>query len=139
MTIRRDDLTAAAAAGLLQYRQIDPLLVFLLQRDICAKRQALAAQQRSSPYRSLYALLSCVVAALTVFTATLFGVLFASRAVQAMGNGAYVFFTLLYLAGGLGLAAWLRRRQFCQRVRLVSAVIMTSVPLAIVVLQQIAI
>lgn len=139
MTIRRDDLVAAAAAGLLQYRQIDPLLVFLLQREIIAKRQAMLAQKRPRQYDGLYALLSFTVALLAVVTAVMFSVLFTSRAVDAMGDGAYLFFAVLYMACGLAIAAWFRRRGYCGRIRLLFAVVMASVPLAVVALQQVAI
>lgn len=139
MTIRRDDLVAAAAVGLLQYRQIDPLLVFLLQRDVRAKRQALQEQATASRHAGLYALLSYVVALLAIVTAGLFAVLFTTRAVQEMGNAAFVFFTALYLLAGLGLAAWFRRRGYRSRIRVLAAIVMASVPLAVVALQQVAV
>ena len=139
MTIRRDDLVAAAAAGLLQYRQIDPLLVFLLQRDITAQRQALLAQARPRRYQGLYAVLSFLVAVLAVVTAVMFSVLFSSRVLDAMGGGAYGLFALLYLGAGLAIAAWFRRRGYCGRIRLLFAVMMASVPLAVVALQQVAV
>jgi hypothetical protein len=137
MTIRRDDLVAAAAAGLLQYRQVDPLLVFLLQRDITAKRQAMLSEVSPRPFRGLYAVLSFLVAVLAVVTAIMFSVLFSSRAVHALGGGAHVVFAFLYLVGGLALAAWFRRRGYLGRVRLLFAVAMASLPLAVVALQQV--
>lgn len=138
MTIRRDDLAAAAAAGLLQYRQIDPLLVFLLQREVRAKRQALAAQAQKSRQSGVYALLSYTVALLAVVTAGLFAVLFTTRAMQAMGAGAFFFFSAVYVLGALGVSAWFRRRGYRSRVRVLAAVVMASVPLAVVALQQVA-
>jgi hypothetical protein len=133
MTIRRDDLVAAAALDLLQYRQIDPLLVFLLQRDVRAKRQALLVQARPS---RLQVILSYAAVLLAVLTGALFAVLFTTRAVQSMGVGALFFFTLLYAIGALGLAFWFKRIGYCGRVRMLSAVIMTSVPLAVFALQH---
>jgi hypothetical protein len=138
MTIRRDDLVAAAAVGLLQYRQIDPLLVFLLQRDVRAKRQALAAQVRENRHGGVYALLSYTVAVLAIVTAALFAVLFTSRAMHAIGSGAVIVFTGVYLAGALAIASWFRKRGYCGRVRMLAAVIMASVPLAVMALQQVA-
>jgi hypothetical protein len=138
MTIRRDDLAAAAALGLLQYRQIDPLLVFLLQRDVRAKRQALAVQVRQTRQSRVYVLLSYTVALLAVVTAGLFAVLFTTRAMQAMGSGAFFFFTAVYVLGVLGIAAWFRRRGYCARVRVLAALVMASVPLAVMALQQVA-
>ena len=137
MTIRREDLVAAAAAGLLQYRQVDPLLVFLLQRDITAKRQAMLSQARPH-FRGIHAVLSFLAAVLAVVTAVMFGVLFSSRAVHTMGSGVNVLFALLYLALGLAIAAWFRKRGYWGRVRLLFAVVMASVPLAVVALQQVS-
>lgn len=137
MTIRREDLVAAAGVGLLQYRQIDPLLVFLLQRDVRAKRMALAAQARMTQRGALYALLSYLVAFLALLTAALFAVLFTTRAVQAMGVGALFFFTLLYAVGALGLSAWFKRRGYCGRLRLALALTVASVPLAVFALHQV--
>lgn len=139
MTIRRDDLVAAAAAGLLQYRQVDPLLVFLLQRDITAKRQAMLAQAGRRPYQGLFGALSFLVAVLAVVTAVMFSVLISSRSVNAMDGAAYVLFALLYLGGGLGIVAWFRRRGYCGRIRLLLVLVMASVPLAMVALQQVSI
>lgn len=138
MTIRRDDLVAAAAAGLLQYRQVDPLLVFLLQRDITAKRQEMLAQARPEQYNGLYGILSFLVAVLAVVTAVMFSVLLSSRTVHTMGSGAFVFFALVYLVAGLAIAAWFRKRGYCGRIRLLFAVVMASLPLAVVALQQVA-
>ena len=138
MTIRRDDLVAAAAVGLLQYRQVDPLLVFLLQRDVLAKREALNAQANASGNSGLYALLSYMVALMAIVTASLFAALFTTRVVAAMGNGAFLFFIALYLLAAFGVAAWFRRRGFCVRVRVLTAIAMASVPLAVVALQQVS-
>ena len=138
MTIRRDDLVAAAAAGLLQYRQVDPLLVFLLQRDISAKRQAMLDQTRPRQFNGLHAILSFTVALLAVVTTVMFAVLFSSRAAHALGNGSYLFFAFLYMGAGLAVAAWFRRRGYWGRIRLLLAVVMASVPLAVVALQQVA-
>lgn len=137
MTIRRDDLVAAAAAGLLQYRQIDPLLVFLLQRDITAKRQAMLENVGKRQFHGFYAFLSFTVAVLAVVTAVMFSMLVASRAVSSLGSSAYLFFALLYMVGGLAVAGWFRRRGYCGRIRLLFAVVMASVPLAVVALQQV--
>ena len=138
MTIRRDDLVAAAAAGLLQYRQVDPLLVFLLQRDITAKRQAMLSQARPRQYPGIYAVLSFLVAVLAIVTAVMFTVLFTSRAAYAMGSGTTVSFALLYMAAGVSIAAWFRKRGYCGRIRLLFAVVIASVPLAVVALHQVA-
>jgi hypothetical protein len=140
MTIRREDLVAAAAVGLLQYRQVEPLLVFLLQRDVRAQREAmLARRRRQRPFvNGINIALSRVVGFLALVTATLFAVLFSSRAVQAMGSGALLLLGSVYAAGSLGIAAWLRRRGFCARVRVMVALAIASVPLAVIALQHVS-
>jgi hypothetical protein len=137
MTIRREDLVAAAALGLLQYRQIDPLLVFLLQRDVVAQRLALAAQVRQAEPGALYSVLTHLVVFLALLTSGLFAVLFTTRAVQALGIGALFFFTLLYGFGALGLSMWFKRRGYYGRLRLGVALTMASVPLAVFALHQV--
>lgn len=138
MTIRRDDLVAAAAVGLLQYRQIDPLLVFLLQRDVVAKRQAMLEEARRRPQDRINALLSYVVALLAVVTAALFAVLFTTRAVQSIGIGALAFLSALYLLVALGVTAWLRRRGYAGKLRVFAAVVVAVAPLAFVAIQRVA-
>jgi hypothetical protein len=138
MTIRRDDLVAAAAAGLLQYRQVDPLLVFLLQRDVTAKRQAMLEQALPRQYKGVHAVLSFLLAVVALVTAVMFGVLFSSRAVHAMGSGVWGVLVFLYLAGGMAIAAWFRKRGYGARIRLLFAVVMASLPLAVVALQQVS-
>ena len=139
MTIRREDLVAAAAVGLLQYRQVEPLLVFLLQRDVRAQREAMLARQRRqrSFGGGINLALSHIVAFLAMITATLFAILFSSRALQAMGLGAVILFGSVYIAGGMGIAAWLRRQGFCARVRVAAALAIASVPLAVIALQYV--
>ena len=106
MTIRREDLVAAAAVGLLQYRQVEPLLVFLLQRDVRAQREAMLARQgRQRLFASgINVALTRIVVVLALVTAILFAVLFSSRVVHAFGTTALLLFGSAYAAGGLGLA-----------------------------------
>ena len=137
MTIRREDLVAAAAVGLLQYRQVEPLLVYLMQRDVRAKREAMLARQQ--PSRRLNAILAYFVGALALVTATLFGILFSSRAVQALAPASIGLFSGAYIALGLAVAAWLRRRNFAARVRVFVALAIVSVPVAVIALQQITV
>lgn len=138
MTIRRDDLVAAASLGLLQYRQIDPLLVFLLQRDVRGKRLALIAQAQLAQRSRFYVFLSNLAALLAVVTASMFAVLLTTRSEHSMGVSTLVLYSLLYACGALGVAFWFKRRGYCARIRVLSALIMTSVPLAVFALQQVA-
>lgn len=135
--IKREDLVAAAAVGLLQYRQIDPLLVFLLQRDVRTRRQALVTQ---TPVwrRGVNAWLSCLAGLLGVVTVTLFAVLFSSRDAQSFGVAGLFLFTTLYGVSTFGVVSWFNRRGFCRRIRLLAAIMITSLPLAVFALQKVA-
>lgn len=137
MTIGREDLMAAASAGLLQYRQIDPLLVFLLQRDVRARRLALAAQARPI-HQKMHVALSWVLTLLALVTGVLFALLFATRTVQAMNTGALLAFMVPYVLAGFALVFWFRQRGYCRRLRLLVAFVIASVPLAVFALQQAA-
>jgi hypothetical protein len=137
MTIQRDDLVAAAAVGLLQYRQVDPLLIFLLQRDVRERRAALLAGVRPRPVRAggTY-VLSYLAGTLAIVTAALFALVFTSRAVESVGVGALFFFTLLYAVAALGLASWFKRRGLGAPGRILATLALALVPLAVFALQQ---
>ena len=135
--IKREDLVAAAAVGLLQYRQIDPLLVFLLQRDVRIKRQALLAQT-SVWQGGVNSWLSCLAGLLGIVTVTLFAVLFSSRDAQSFGVGGLFLGTALYGASTFSVVSWFNRRGVCRRIRVLAAITITSLPLAIFALQKVA-
>jgi hypothetical protein len=137
MTIQRDDLVAAAAVGLLQYRQIDPLLIFLLQRDVRTQREAMLAQTRSARIKRTYALLSYLVGMLAIVTAALFAVLFTTRAVGPLSMDALIFFTVLYSLCAVVLSSWFKRRGFGMAIRLLTAVVVALLPVAVFALQQV--
>jgi ABC-type multidrug transport system permease subunit len=131
--IQREDLAAAASAGLLHYRQVDPLLVFLLQRDVLAKRQAMLTQSRfrSAGAKSTSVLMAYLAGMLAMVTAALFAVLFTTRTAEVVGIGALVIFSLFYGAGALGLASWFRHRGFSAPVRILTALVIALVPVAL--------
>jgi hypothetical protein len=136
MKIRREDLVAAAALGLLQRRQIGPLFLFLLQRDVRAKRMALVAQARTSQEHGFYRLLFYLAAFLAVGTTVLFAALLLSA--HPVGGGALFLFAMLYLLCASALITWVRSRGFGRRVRMGPALVLASVPLAMVAVQTIA-
>jgi hypothetical protein len=137
MTIQRDDLVAAAAVGLLQYTQIDPLLIFLLQRDVRTQREAMLAQTRSARIKRTYAFLSYLVGVLAIITAALFAVLFTTRAVGSLSMDTLIFFTALYSLCAVVLSSWFKRRGFGMAMRLLTAVVVALVPVAVFALQQV--
>lgn len=131
MTIRREDLAAAAAVGLLHYRQVEPLMVFLLQRDVREKREAMLAQMRPAPFRRLNRWLSYLAGALALLIVILFTVLFADRAAQSMTEIKLLVFTMPYGVGLLALAVWFRWRGVRGRLHMPAALVVASVPLAL--------
>lgn len=139
MTITREDLAAAAAVGVLQYRQVDPLLVFLLQRDVRAQRLALSAQACSPQQGALVAWLFYLAGFVALVSAALFTLLFASHAATSLDvSDAWVPAGALYLLGAILLASWFRKRGYCARMRLFATLAIVSVPLALLVVQQVA-
>jgi len=138
MTITREDLAAAAAVDLLQYRQIDPLLVFLLQRDVHARRAALAEQARRSSHGAVVMGLSYLAGLLAIVTAALFAALFTSRATDSFDFSVLAAGGILYALSAVRVASWFRQRGYCARVRVLAALALVSVPLAVLVVQQAA-
>lgn len=136
MKIRREDLVAAAAVGLLQRRQIGPLFLFLLQRDVRAKRLALVAQAHTSQRHGFYRLLFYVAAFLAVATTALFAVFLATA--HPPGAGALFLFSLLYMLCASWMVVWVRNREYGKRIRMLPTLFLASVPLAVVAVQQVA-
>jgi hypothetical protein len=135
MTIQRDDLVAAAGLGLLQYRQIDPLLVYLLQRDVLAQRRALQAQAQERP-RGWHALLFYLAIYSAIAGGGVFAATTATQAMAAGGIGAVFFFTALYGLAAYILFAWILRRGYAARIHMLPTFMMATVPLAVFALQQ---
>lgn len=134
MTISREDLAAAASLGLLQYSQVDPLLIFLLQRDVRARRAELAAAARATPRHWLRNVLWYAAVFLAVLTVGLFGVLHASRIAPSAEAAALVLAAGLYTVAGVKLASWTRSRGYRPSLRVGLGVAMASVPLAVMAL-----
>ncbi|MEN3292627.1 MAG: hypothetical protein V7642_1880 [Burkholderiales bacterium] len=137
MTTQRDDLVAAAAVGLLQYRQIDPLLIFLLQRDVRTQREAMLANMRSARIRRTYTFLSYLAGVLAIISAGLFALLFTTQAVGALSMDTLVFFTVLYTLCAVGLSFWFKRRGFGIVIRALTAFVVALVPVAVFALQHV--
>lgn len=137
MKIRPQDLVAAASSGLLQRKQIGPLLVFLLQRDVHAKRIALAAQMRTAQRNGLWRLLSRLVMLLAVVTTALFAMLLLNA--HAVSGAAVFVFSLLYTSCATWFVMRLRKRPVARRVRTLPVLALMAVPLAMLVAKQVAI
>jgi hypothetical protein len=135
MKISREDLLAAAGAGLLQYRQIEPLLVFLLQHDLLQAREAMLGEQQ--PKKSMTTWLAYAVAMLAFVTACMFTTLVFSKGLQSLPSGPLMVAMACYLVAVVGVVAWVRRRGFDMRIRLMALFGLVSLPLAVLTLHQV--
>jgi len=136
MTIRREDLAAAAALGLLQYRQIDPLLVFLLQRDLHAQRQAML-RARERRRGGVLAWLTFGAAALATIAGVMFALVLTTHGAGGPSAAAWLF-VLAYLGSAYGALALAHVRGYGMRVRLASAALVATIPVAVFALQEAA-
>jgi hypothetical protein len=133
--VQREDLVAAASVGILQFRQIDPLLIFLLQQDVKSHREAMLAEAR--PTRRGYPFLSFLIGMTVVIAATLSAVFFTTQAVQSLGMGALIALTMAYALCALGLALWFKKRGLGVTIRVLSALMMVMAPVAVFALQHV--
>ncbi|HEX2531131.1 MAG TPA: hypothetical protein VHK70_06625 [Burkholderiaceae bacterium] len=135
MMIKREDLLAAATAGKLHYGEIDPLLVFLAQREAAARSIVPVSEYQEKPrWRSPY-LLHYLGGLLAIGLATLGAMLFTSQTVGALGVVALLWFTLLYALCAVGAAAWLDIRSGNVLIGLLAVLGIAFMPLAALALQ----
>lgn len=126
MTIKREDLQAAADAGVLDPAEIDGLLAFLARR---AAQLPQAGAARFSGTHVLYYLGGM----LAIGAATLF----ATLAVEAVGMGALLVLSVLYAAAATGMAAKLEKQGFGIPAGIFATLAIALVPLAIYALQHV--
>lgn len=137
MNIRREDLEAAAAVGILQYREVDPLLVFLLQRDVRLKRMELNTQARPQQGRIRGAIgWLLTLAGLAAAAALAFQ--FTGQAVQSLGVGVLFFLALIYATGTFALTTFIKGDVLGNRARMTLAFLSGAAPLAAFALQRAA-
>jgi hypothetical protein len=121
MMVKREDLQAAADAGVLNPAEIDGLLAFLLHR---------AAQ---SPSFTGTHVLYYLGGMLAIGAASLF----ATLAVEAAGMGALFVLSLLYAALAIGIAIKLERNGFGIPAGIFATLAIALVPLAVFALQHV--
>lgn len=136
MKIRREDLVAAASEGLLQPRQIGPLFLFLLQRDVRARRMALARQVHTTQRHSIFRMLFYMAGFTAATTTLLFAVLLSTQ--NPTGTGALFFFSMLYMLCAAWVVKWFRSRRFGKRIRMLPALAVAALPLSMIVVKQVA-
>ena len=123
MTIKRSDLEAAAAAGVLHTDQVDRLLGFLAQRD---RKSGTAKFSGTHVLYYLGGLLAIGAASL-----------FATLAVEALGMGALFGLSVLYALFAVGIAAWFEKKELGVPAGIFATLAIALVPLAVFALQHV--
>lgn len=122
MTIQRNDLEAAADAGVLQRKQIEPLLAFLRRRD------SSSGNAKFNGTHVLYYLGGL----LAISAATLFTTL----AIEALGMGALFALSIVYALCAVGIAMWFEKKGLGVPAGIFATLAIALVPLAIFALQH---
>jgi len=133
MTVKREDLVAAAHAGVLQYSEVDSLLVFLTMRDVTTRKQG---DRRARPGRKRAWLMYYFAGILAIALATGLGMMFVSPGVATLGVFTALWFTVLYAVVAMGSAAWLGIRAGGVIRGMFSVFLVALMPLAIIAAQQ---
>jgi hypothetical protein len=136
MTVKREDLLAAAAVGVLQYTQVDPLLIFLLQRDVNLQRGAML-RKKSAARMSGKHVLGYMAAILGIGIATSLIAYYTKLAFDALGVGGLLWFIALYALFTVAMATWFERRQIGVSARIFSTSVIALLPLAVFASHQI--
>ena len=130
MTVRREDLEAAATAGVLFPAQIDGLFAFLTKHAALSPRAPHAVSEaRFHGTHVLY----CLGGMLAIGAATVF----ATMAVEALGMGALFGLSVAYALAAVGVAAWLEKRGFGIPAGIFATLAIALVPLAVYALQHV--
>jgi hypothetical protein len=122
MTLKRGDLVAAAAAGVLQHDQVDPLLRFLNQRASKA-----GAAEFSGTHVLYYLGGLLAIGAASLFT---------TLAVEALGMGALFGLSVLYAFFAIGAAIWFEKKGLGVPAGIFATLAIALVPLAVFALQH---
>jgi hypothetical protein len=136
MTVKREDLAAAAAEGVLQYTQVDPVLIFLLQRDAQLQRSPAPGKQQAAwngGRHSLYA----VAVILTIGLATALAAFHTRLASDILGVSGMVWFSTIYGLFAIATVAWCEQRRFSTTARIFCTSVIALVPLAVLALLHI--
>jgi hypothetical protein len=140
MNLTREDLMAAASAGIIPYKQVDTMLVFLRHREAVHVREARQEQQTVQRVSKgwlmlLLALLGIGTAAL--LTAINMGLVPDARfSFDALNVRNLQWFIGLYALFTLIVVAWTERRRISGMVRVVITALLALAPLAVFASQQ---
>lgn len=133
MIVKREDLVAAAHAGVLHYKEVDALLIFLAQRELTAKK--VDEEQQSRRMRRAW-FVYYLAGMLAIAVATACGVQFVSPRVLSFGAFVALWFTVLYGLCAVGAAAWFGIRGGRVLRGMFSVFLIALMPVAILAAQQ---
>lgn len=137
MSVKREDLQAAAAVGVVQYTQVDPLLIFLLQRDVNHQREIMLKERKPARMSGMHVAFY-MLALLFIGVATALIAMYTKLAVDALGADGLLWFIGLYALFTLTVAAWFERRKIGASVRIFTTSVIALLPLAVFASQQLA-
>ncbi|HEY0844205.1 MAG TPA: DUF2157 domain-containing protein [Noviherbaspirillum sp.] len=126
MAIKREDLQAAADAGVLNPAEIDGLLAFLTER--LARRPQRSGARFTGTHVLYYLGGMLAIGAATLFT---------TLAVEALGMGALLVLSALYALAAIGVAARLEKHGFGIPAGIFATLAIALVPLAVFALQHV--
>jgi hypothetical protein len=133
MIVKREDLVAAAHAGVLHYKEVDSLLIFLAQREVTAKK----VDEEQQQHRTRRAWIMYYLAGmLAIGVATLCSVLFVSQHAVSLGAFAALWFTVIYGLSAMGAAAWMGIRGGGVLRGIFSVFLIALMPVAIVAAKE---
>jgi len=134
MQVKREDLMAAASEGLLQYRQVDQMLVLIRVRAVQAERAGapVARQAGATLPSALVYLLAILVIGVTALVAGMYSELSFSR----IGIEGLLWFIGVYGVLTLALAVWTERRRIGGAIRLLITSVVALLPLAVFAAQH---
>ncbi len=138
MTVKREDLLAAAALGVLHYTQVDPVLIFLLQRDVNLQRAEMLRKTRTARMSGKH-VIYYMAAILLIGMATSLVAWYTKLAFNALGVAGLLWFTGLYALFTVAMAAWFERCQLGASVRIFCMSVIALLPLAVFASQQISV
>ena len=95
---------------LLQHTQVDPLLIFLLQRDVNLQREAMLRNKNAARISGRH-VLGYMAAILGIGIATLLIAFYTKLAFDALGVAGLLWFIALYALFTAAMAAWFERRR----------------------------
>ena len=134
MTVKREDLLAAATAGVLHYGEIDSLLIFLAQREATIRKLTTVTEKPAEGMRAHW--MYYLGGVLAIAVATLFGMLFSTRNVGSLGLVAVLWFSLVYVLCAIGATAWFDVRGRRVLIGLFVVLAIALMPLAVFALRR---